>query len=75
MCDYNPVFIYEDDIFQLRDDLASDVVVEEGVSRYSLFFKPEYHRVVVFRGSAEEALRQLKENYDEYRKEGEQFKW
>lgn len=71
--EYNPVYIFEDDIFQLRDDIASDVVVEEGVPRYSLFYKPNYHRVIVFQGDSEFALKRLKENYDEYKAEAEAF--
>lgn len=67
------VYVYEDDLFKLRDDLASDVVVEEGVQRYSLFYKPDYHRVVVFRSQLETALADLASNYDKFRQEAEEF--
>lgn len=58
------VKIYEDDNFFLRDDVASGIILEDGENRYSLFYKPYYHRVIVYCGTEEYALTALKSDYD-----------
>lgn len=58
--------IYEDEHFFIRDDNASGIILDDGKQRYSLFYKHDYRRVVVFLGDEESAIKQLKDEYVEF---------
>lgn len=57
--------IYEDEHFFIRDDNASGIILDDEKQRYSLFYKHDYRRVVVFMGNEESAIKQLKDDYVE----------
>ena len=57
--------IYEDENFFIRDDNASGIILDDEKQRYSLFYKHDYRRIVVFLGTEESAIKELKNDYDE----------
>ncbi len=65
--------IYEDENFYIRDDLANGIIIEEGITRYSVFYKKDHHRVVVLRYEAEKALNHFKANYNQYLQEAIEY--
>lgn len=60
--------IFEDDLFFIRDDVKCGIVID-GDSRYSVFSKSPYRRLIVYNGTEEWAIQQFWFNYDKFVKE------
>lgn len=57
------VKIFENDLFFIRDDVKCGIVIDDD-SRYSVFSKVPYRRLVVYNGTEEWAIQQFWLNYD-----------